>query len=87
MPTVAMVSLTSLLPGSTPVMVPGAGDVPGSNPESQEPRDVQQPARVPGYRSEGVFSLDGAGEGVSRGAKESGDRTPRVRSTIGGKHP
>lgn len=44
-------------------MVPGAGDVPGSNPESREPGDVQQPAGVPGSRSEGVFSLDGAGEG------------------------
>lgn len=66
---VTMVSLTSLLPGSALVTVPGAEDLPGRrgagsspNPESREPRDVRQPAGVPGSLSEWAFALDGSGE-------------------------
>lgn len=71
---VAMVSLTSLLPGSALVMVPGAEDLPGRrgagsspNPESREPRDVREPAGLPGSLSEWAFALDGVeGRGLGR---------------------
>lgn len=89
---VAMVSPTSLPPEITFVMVPGAEDLPGRksagsslNPNSPEPRDVQQPTGILGSLSEWAFELDAVEERVSTGTKESGEMMPQVRSTSGGK--
>ena len=91
---VAMVSLTSLLPGSTLVTVPGAEDLTrrrgaGSslNPESLEHRDVWQPGDSGLTLRVGLCTGWGGSGGLPTGAKDSGEMMSQVRGTTGGKHP